>query len=143
MTDFQHDASGTSFITAHRISEEARLQALPRHFGVHMLRLENTVFEFMRQLAAQYVGGVWDMFELSNGGFYMRSGTEPVRLVVHSNGFDGVMSADAAGVTVCLFAYSHLSFQYPDEDLFGRHFYQLRAFALDHPEAGSIFAAID
>jgi Antirestriction protein len=44
---------------------------------------------------------------------------------------------------VCLFSFSHLSFQKPAEDVFSRHFYHLRAFALDHPEASLIFAAID
>jgi len=58
-------------------------------------------------------------------------------------GFEGTLSADAAGITVCLFTFSHLSFQQPSEDVFSRHFYALREFALDHKEVGSIFAAID
>ena len=139
-----HDESdGASRITAHLIAEDVRLDALPRHFGLHMLRLEDAVFDFMRQFATQYVGGYWDMLDLSNGGFYMRSGNEPVQLRVPSNGYEGVMSADAAGITVSLFAYSHLSFQFPEETRFSRHFYQLRAYALEHPEASLIFAAID
>lgn len=81
--------------------------------------------------------------ELSNGGFYMRTGSDPVDLRVPSNRFEGVMSADAAGITVCLFAYSHLSFQFPAEARFSQHFYQLRAYALEHPEVSLIFAAID
>jgi hypothetical protein len=97
----------------------------------------------MRQFASQYVGGVWDMLDLSNGGFYMRTGSEPVQFRVPSNGFGGTMSADAAGITVCLFAYSHLSFQFPAEAHLSRHFYLLRAYALEHPEASLIFAAID
>jgi hypothetical protein len=73
----------------------------------------------------------------------MRIGSEAVNFRVHSNGFEDVMSADAAGITVCLFAYSHLSFQFPAEARFSRHFYQLRAYALEHPEASLILAAID
>ena len=139
-----HDESdGASRITAHLIAEDARLDALPRHFGLHILPLEDTVFDFMRRFATQYVGGYWDMLDLSNGGFYMRTGSEPVNFRVPSNGYEGVMSADAAGITVCLFAYSHLSFQFPEEAHFSRHFYQLRAYALEHPEASMIFAAID
>jgi hypothetical protein len=139
-----HDESGSaSRITAHLIAEDARLDALPRHFGLHMLRLEDTVFDFMRQFATQYVGGYWDMLDLSNGGFYMRTGTDPVNFRVPSNGFEDVMSADAAGITVCLFAYSSLSFQFPAEEIFSRHFYQLRAYGIEHPEARLIFAAID
>jgi hypothetical protein len=139
-----HDESdGASRITAHLIAEDARLDALPRHFGLHMLRLEDAVFDFMRQFAKGYVGGYWDMLDLSNGGFYMRAGSEPVDFRVPSNGFEDDMSADAAGITVCLFAYSSLSFQFPAEEIFSRHFYHLRAYALEHPEASLIFAAID
>jgi hypothetical protein len=139
-----HDESdGASRITAHLIAEDARLDAFPRHFGLHMLRLEDAVFDFMRQFAKGYVGGYWDMLELSNGGFYMRTGSGPVQFRVPSNGFESLMSADAAGITVCLFAYSHLSFQLPAKPCFSRHFYHLRAYALEHPEASVIFAAID
>ena len=143
MTTSHDESDGVSRITACLIAEDARLDTLPRHFGLHMLRLEDTVFDFMRQFVTRYIGGVWDMLELSNGGFYMRTGNDPVNFRVPSNGFEEVMSADAAGITVCLFAYSHLSFQFPAEARFSRHFYELRAFALEHPEASLIFAAID
>jgi hypothetical protein len=52
------------------------------------------------------------------------------------------MSADAAGITVCLFAFSHLAFQIDDRDIV-EHFHLLREFALQHPEASKILAAID
>ena len=143
MTTSHDDRDGVSRITARLIAEDARLDALPRHFGSHMLRLEDAVFDFMRQFATGYVGGYWDMLELTNGGFYLRTGSEPVKFRVASNGFEGVMSPDAAGITVCLFAYSHLSFQFPAEERFSRHFYLLRTYALEHPDANLIFAAID
>jgi hypothetical protein len=82
-------------------------------------------------------------YELSNGGFYMAPSCNPVKFSVHTNGFEGTLSADGAGITACLFTFSHLSFQRPAEDVFRRHFYALREFALDHQEAGLIFAAID
>ncbi len=65
-----------------------------------------------------------------------------VRLSVDSNGYEGRMSADAAGITVCLFAFSLLSFE-RQGDVYSRHFHWLRDFALGHVEAGEIFAAID
>jgi hypothetical protein len=83
------------------------------------------------------------MVELTNGGFYLRTGSEPVAFRVPSNGFEGVMSPDAAGITVCLFAYSHLSFQFPADTCLSRHSFLLRAYAIEHPEASLIFAAID
>jgi hypothetical protein len=61
---------------------------------------------------------------------------------VEGNGFRGCLSADAAGITVCLFAYSHMSFEYTSE-IFSEHYHKLRDYALEHPEAARIFAAID
>jgi hypothetical protein len=66
----------------------------------------------------------------------------PLQVCVHGNGYEGQMSADAAGITACLFALSHLSFRIPN-DLISRHYYQLRDFALEHAEATEILAAID
>ena len=50
--------------------------------------------------------------------------------------------ADAIGITVCLFAFSHRSFQYPSSR-FAQHYHLLREFACFHPEAELINAAID
>jgi hypothetical protein len=52
------------------------------------------------------------------------------------------MSADAAGITACLFALSHLSFRIRSDSL-ARHYYELRDFALEHAEASAIIAATD
>ncbi len=65
------------------------------------------------------------------------------RLFVPGNGYRGEMTAEAAGITVCLFAFSHLSFAYLQTEVFARHFHWLREFALGHSEARQIFAAID
>jgi hypothetical protein len=40
------------------------------------------------------------------------------------------MSASAAGIMVCLFAFSRLSFQFPRNEVFALHFHRLREFAL-------------
>jgi len=116
---------------------------LPRHFGPHMMTVEGRVFDLMRECCADYSGGCWQFYELSNGGFYMVPHPGRVRLSVPSNGYQGEMTADAAGITVCLFAMSHLSFDYPQTEVFTRHFHWLRDFALGHAEARQIFAAID
>jgi hypothetical protein len=143
MTETTHEQDNTRRIDAHLVLEEARIGALPRHFGTRMMTVEHTVYHFMREFVADYKGGFWDYYELGNGGFYMAPKSDPVKINVDSNGFEGTLSADAAGITVCLFTFSHLSFQYPSEDVFGDHFYALRELALDHAEAGLIFAAID
>jgi hypothetical protein len=136
-----NDTSRTR-IEAYPVPEDARLGTLPRHFGRHMLTVEGRIYDLMAQFAKTYTGGLWRFVELSNGGFYMSPPDETYELRIHSNGFEGRMSADAAGITVCLFTFSHLSFEYAT-DVFAEHFHWLRDFAMDHPEAGVIFEAID
>jgi hypothetical protein len=136
------DNSSTT-INAREIPSDERLRILPRHFGRHMLTVEGAVYGFMRKLAPQYTGGYWDYFELSNGGFYMAPAQDaPISICVEGNGFEGAMSAEAAGITACLFAMSHLSFQIEHESI-AEHYHQLRDFVLDHAEASVILAAID
>ncbi len=65
------------------------------------------------------------------------------RIHIDTNCYDGIMSADASGITTCLFACSHLSFNDPKGELFAERFHQLRDYALGHPESGEIFSAID
>lgn len=129
-------------IQAYQVPDDTRLETLPRHFGKHMLAVEDSVYYFMRQLAKDYSGGYWHFYELSNGGFYMAPECESLILTVNGNGYAGHMSADAGGITACLFAFSHLSFRIRD-DTISCHYYQLREFALDHTEASAILAAID
>jgi hypothetical protein len=143
VTQTTHEQDSTHKVEAYLVLEDARITTLPKHFGARMMTVEQSVYNFMREFVAGYQGAYWDFYELSNGGFYMAPSCDPVELRVHTNGFEGSLSADAAGITVCLFTFSHLSFQQPSEDVFPRHFYALREFALDHKEAGSIFAAID
>ena len=107
-----------------------------------MLTVEGCIYDFMTQFARTYSGGAWRFIELSNGGFYMTPPEDAYDLRIDSNGFEGRMSADAAGITVCLFTFSHLSFAYAT-DIFNQHFDWLREFALEHREAMRIFAAID
>lgn len=135
--------SSLQAIEAHEVPDEERIHILPKHFGRHMLSVEYAIYTFMGELAAAYGGAFWKFIELSNGGFYMAPlGQATFDIRVEGNGFEGVMSGDAAGITACLFAFSHLSFQIPD-DRIANHFHQLRDFALEHAEASSILAAID
>jgi hypothetical protein len=130
-------------IAAREVTECERMQMLPKHFGRDMLTVEYAIFAFMRKLSQRYTGGYWNYFELSNGGFYMAPRSDTDFLVnVEGNGFTGEMSAQAAGITACLFALSHLSFQTNNAKI-AEHYHLLRDFALDHTEAGVILAAID
>ena len=135
--------SETRKIEAYKVPHHARMGTLPRHFGRHMMTFEGRVYDLMRKFASEYGGGAWSLLELSNGAMYMTPPEATYRLIIPSNGFDGEMTADAAGITVCLFACSLLSFAYRETEVFARHFHGLREFALEHPESTQIFAAID
>ena len=128
-----------ALIHAHKVPDDARIHILPRHFGRHMLAVEDAVYRWMRRLAPGYSGGYWHFYELSNGGFYMAPECEPLLLRVAGK---GLMSSTAAGITACLFSFSHLSFRIAEEAITS-HYHQLRDFAVEHPEAGAILAAID
>ena len=135
--------STDSTISARELTGPAGLSMLPNHFGRVMLAVEAAVYHFMGQLVPAYDGGPWTYLELSNGGCYLVPTMSPTfQLTVDGKGFEGELSADATGITICLFALSHLSFRMPDERI-ARHFYLLRESALEHAEASQIFAAID
>jgi hypothetical protein len=131
-----------SAITATRVAEDHRLDFLPRHFKGWMLIFEGAVYARLRHLCAHYHGGYWEFFDLSNGGCYMAPACGEFHLQA-PNGYEGTVDADTTGVIVTLYALSHLSFQHPTKDVFAKHFHELRDFAMDHPQASAIFAAID
>ena len=137
------DDDTPALIEARLVDDSRRLSMLPHYFGRRMMMFESAVYNFMHRFGPDYRGGFWQFYELGNGGFYMAPDGESFRFQVDTNGYEGVMSADAAGITVCLFACSHLSFYNGGDELFAERFHQLREFVLQHAEADEIFAAID
>ena len=129
-------------IPAHRIEDPARADVLPRHFGRNQVFVENAVYFWASRLSPDYRGAFWDLYEFNQGGFYMAPRAERYRVVVDTNDFEGEMSADAFGITCCLFAFSHLSFQIQDESL-AQHYQLLFDLASTHSEARAIFGATD
>jgi hypothetical protein len=97
----------------------------------------------MHRVAPDYRGAFWQFYELDNGGFYMAPDRGTYRNIIDTNHYEGTLSADAASITTCLFACSHLSFNDCKGELFVERFHQLRDYALGHPEWGEIFSAID
>lgn len=133
-------------IVATLVPEEDRLDFLPRHFGKHMLTVENALYSQFAKLCPSYTGGYWHFYDLSNGGCYLRPSRKTYPLVHDGNFFDATVSGDAAGIIVSLFTFSHLSFLLQNDPLGPRianYFHLLRDFAADHPEAGLIDRAID
>lgn len=133
-------------IYCEEFTAQQTVQFTGRVFGLHFpFRLEPTICQFARRLSADYTGGDWSFFGLTNGGFYMAPRSKGRFHAVAANGFHGELSADAFGITACLYALSHLSFS--DDDTFGEAcavcYHLLRAHALDHREAEAIMTAID
>lgn len=135
----------SSAITCQRIADASRMQHTDTLFGLHFpLRLEPTIYDMAGRLASEYRGGYWEFYSLSNGGFFMAPRSTTVFDVSCDNGFEGQMSAEALGITACLYAYSHLSFSDGAfAETCAQQYHLLRDYALDHAEARAIIAAID
>nr|WP_321440401.1 antirestriction protein [uncultured Hyphomonas sp.] len=134
----------TSIITKTRVQEAERLGFLPRQAGADYLRFESLVFHIMDKASPDYSGGYWDFYSLSNGGFFIAPASDD-RFAIHwdLNYFEGEMSAEAAGIAVCLLVLGNLSFESTNPQHMAEKFYALREFAADHAEASAIFGFID
>ena len=110
----------------------------------YSMSLEPQIFHAADELSDAYGGGVWDFFALSNGGFFMSPRYETVLAVNCSSGSQVNISAEAFGISACLFAFSRLSFGYGTfAETCGRHYYLLRSYMLEQSEAALILRAID
>ena len=96
-------------------------------------------------LSRDYRGGYWDMYKLDNGGFYMAPDSGTPFQVSCMNGYEGTLSSDAFGLTVCLYAYSNLSFSDIPElaETCAEQFHLLKEYVFEHQEVKGILAAID
>ncbi len=131
----------TEVIQKSQVSEQEMMDFLPSIFGMKCIKVETLVFNFMGYLSPDYQGGSWAFCRLSNGGFFMfPNQAEPFRIEVNGNGFSGELSAEAAGIVACLFALCAFA---EESEQGAEHYHLLRDFAMDHPEAGLIFRAID
>nr|WP_213322233.1 antirestriction protein [Klebsiella aerogenes] len=138
--------------TAHDIActlvpDELRVAFWPQHFGgiPQWIILEPTIFTWMARFCADYNGGIWNFYTLSNGGAFMApeaENSESWSLFNTMNGNGGELSAEAAGIAVCLMAYSHHACR-TECDAMTEHYYRLRNYALNHAECGAIMHIID
>jgi hypothetical protein len=135
-----------TIITCKKIEEEQRANHTGKLFGARFpFTLEPTIYSITSNLSRDYTGGCWHFYELGNGGFYMAPDDDTKFSVVSENGFKGTMSADALGITACLYAYSHLSFSdSPDfAEKCAQQYHLLRELMFEHPEVKTILKAID
>ena len=125
------------------VPDAQRLGFLPQMFGRRAVIGEALVYAWMRRLSEDYQGGLWNFYTTTNGAMYLAPCyVRGLRISVDGNGFDGKLSADAAGIVATLFALNQLAHQ-TDEDQFIDLYYRLRDFAATHAEAGLIYQAID
>ena len=103
-------------------------------FAIHFpLQLEPVIYGITERMAKDY-----------DGGFYMAPSSDERFEVTCDNFFQGELSADALGITSCLYAYSNLSFSGGSfaEDC-ARQYHLLREHMLEHPEVRGILGATD
>jgi len=133
-------------ITCQRIAEDQRISHTAELFGVRFpLLVEPSIYRITETIAKAYDGGYWEFYTLSNGGFYMAPATDKQFQVSCQNGFENTLSANALGITACLYVYSHLSFS--NQEAFAQtcaqQYHWLREYMLRHKEANTILGAID
>ncbi|MFT4148647.1 MAG: antirestriction protein [Paracoccaceae bacterium] len=133
-----------NFIPATLVTEDRRQSFLPELFGLNRLIFaENMLYGLMDRLSPDYGGGHWNLYQLGGKPLYLAPTSKPrFRMAWPDNGYQGEVSADAAGIIATMFALSHLSFRF-EEDRFSEAHARLYEFAVYHPEAGEIFKAID
>ena len=87
------------------LHDTERINRTAQLFGDNFpLRVEPFIFEMAGNLSRDYRGGCWEMYVLSNGGFYMAPVLDGLYQVSCMNGYEGSLSADGLGITVCLYA---------------------------------------
>ena len=99
----------------------------------------------MDRLCADYSGGVWSFYTLSNGGAFMAPESdhdEKWTLFNSMNGNGAELTSEAAGMVACLMAYSHHACR-TECDAMTEHYYRLRDYAINHPECSAIMHLID
>ncbi len=135
----------TSIITRQLVADNQRVDITAELFGSYFpFHFEPFVYDMASQLAQDYDGGYWNFYTLSNSGFYMAPNSDAQFHVIAENDFEGDVSSDALGIIICAYAFSNLSFGTGEfAHVCAVNFHRLREFALDHPEAGAILAAID
>lgn len=118
----------------------------PTHFkGIKGWQtFEVVIFTIMGQFCDEYTGGYWEYCTLPNGGAFIYPDLDHEKLTLFNmhNGNEAKLSPEAAGVAICLMLYSQWSFRTESEVLVER-FYQLRDYAIQHPESSAIFHLID
>lgn len=142
-----HQTETTSMpLICSRVATERLPEMLPRYTrdNISAINLKRMIYMVMAEYSDDECGGDWLVWELSNDSFYMAPSDKNTTFSMQCGGnfYDGTMTGDAAGVVVCLVAFCRMA-EITEQERFIELFYGLREWAMEHPEASSIFAAID
>lgn len=92
-----------SIITRRQVANDQRIEHTAAIFGIYFpIRFEPAVYRITEAIAPEYNGVYWEFYTLSNGGFYMAPISDNAFHVSCENGYEGLLSADALGIAVCL-----------------------------------------
>ncbi|EOY5382722.1 antirestriction protein [Cronobacter dublinensis] len=143
----QIESTEHNLLHATEVPDEMRLSFWPKHFGSipQWITLQPRIFAWMDRFSANYSGGIWSFYTLSNGGAFMApdaDGADKWHLFNSMNGNSAEMSPEAAGIVICLIEYSHHACR-TECDAMTEHYYRLRDYALQHRESSAILRIID
>ena len=144
-----HAADHDQPITRIVCLEAGLLDFLRHYFGDACIAFENRLYAFAQFLLPEYTGGYWSFHHLSNKGCFsaLERDEGSTLLLVSPNGFNARMGVFSASIVVNLMAMSDLSFALQHQPSLcaqvSRLFHALRDYALEHPKADDILAAID
>lgn len=134
---------------ATRLEGAQRLTFLPALFSTDFMASEATVYAYAMRHIEGYEGGFWHYCRLPDGAGYMMPDRETVMFSNSGNWFEQEVSAEVAGIIITALVLNHRSWHHShhDRDELCRHFCQrydqLMAFVGDHPEAATIYRALD
>jgi hypothetical protein len=142
-----------TFQPATVVADNQRTDFLPSMFGAnpfYFINGEVALFNSADMICEDYGGGSWTFYKADNGAhFASPSGSDSWRVSVSGNGYEGEVSTEAFGVIVSMFALNLMAERASARgdskatDFLCDRYYELRSFAIDHPEQPAIFRAID
>lgn len=128
-----------------KVLQHKRLNTVSKLFGVHFpFRIEPMIYHLAGSLCHDYQGGYWQFVMIDSAGFFMHPDSDARFEVSCPNQYSDTVSAEAFGLITCLYSYSALSFDGADySQRCSEQYHLIREYALSHPEAAQILAAID
>lgn len=132
-----------------QVCEADRLSFLPYLFDGDFLRAEMQIYATADRYLSGYNGGFWHFIRLPNGGGYMAPDIDQVTLSNADNGFEKIISGDAAGIILTSLVINRRCWFHHDRgnagmvQMYIQREDQLKAYIDTHPERADIWRALD